>query len=78
VLRGVYPSASARSRQQKRPSLAAMHNVEQFVVQLGTQGVFAQVGDGGGVVDDRRGDGRARLRDQFSERFPAEASKYEG
>jgi hypothetical protein len=42
------------------------------------QGMFAQVGDGGGVVDDRRGDGRARLWHQLPERFPVETGEGKG
>jgi hypothetical protein len=37
--------------------------------------VFQQVGDGGGVVDDRRGDGHARLRHQFPDKLPVEAGE---
>jgi len=72
------PLSVSKVKTAKRPSLAAMHKVERPLVQLGTQGVFAQAGDGGGVVDDRRGGGRARLRHQLPGWFPVETSKYEG
>jgi hypothetical protein len=38
--------------------------------------VIAQAGNGGGVVDDRRSNGRARLRHQFPERFPVETGEW--
>ena len=58
--------------------LSTLHDPEQPLVQLCSQGMFAQVGDGGGVVDDCRCDGRARLRHQLPERFPVEAGEGKG
>lgn len=40
--------------------------------------MLAQVGDRGGVINDGRGDGRARLRHQFPERFPVETGEGKG
>jgi len=58
--------------------IPALHDPEQPFVQLCAQGVLAQVGDGGGVIDDRRGNGRARLRHQFPERFTVETGEGKG
>lgn len=58
--------------------LPALHDPEQPLVQLGTQGVPTQIGDGGGVVDDCRGDGRTRLRNQIPKRFAVEAGEGKG
>lgn len=40
--------------------------------------MLAQIGDGGSVVDDRRGDGRARLRHQLPEWFPVKTGEGKG
>lgn len=60
------------------PPLPALYDLEQPFVQLCTQGVFAQAGDGGGAVDDRRGDGCTRFRHHLPGRFPVEAGEGEG
>ena len=58
--------------------LPALHDPEQPLVQLCTQGVLAQVDNGGGVVDDYRGDGRVRLWHQIPERSPVQAGEGKG
>jgi hypothetical protein len=55
-----------------------MMQVETFACSFSSkkaQGVLAQVGDGRGIVDDCRGNGRARLRYQIPERFPVKGIK---
>lgn len=63
---------------QRLPPFPALDDPKQPVVQLGAQGIFAQVADGGGVVDHRIGDGFARLGDQLPERFAGEAGEGKG
>lgn len=43
-----------------------------------TQGISAQVGDGGGTVDDCRGDGSSLLRHQLPEWFLVETGEGKG
>ena len=50
----------------------------QLLVHSGTEGVFAQVTDGRGIVDDCGGDGFARQRHQVPERFAVEPGEGKG
>lgn len=63
---------------QRLPPFPALHDLEQTFIEPGSQGVLAQVADGGCIVDVRRGDDLARLGGELPEGFAVESGKGEG